>query len=682
LLEPPILTQSVVADTFAGGWNVSCPGAEDGAINLTIGGGTPGYTYLWTTLDGTIPAGQENQQDLNGVSAGTYSVTINDANGCEIDTTITLLEPPALAANIDPFVYAGGWNISCFGFSDGSADLTVTGGVEPYQYIWSNGAITQDISNLTAGTYDVTITDANGCQIESSVTLVEPDALQQSISATVYNGGVNISCFGGSDGEIDLTITGGTQPYSYNWSNGAVTQDISGVEAGTYSVTVTDVNGCVINSSITLTQPDEVVITFSVSDALCFGSQDGSATAIVVSGGVAPFTFVWDANAGNQTSETASNLFAGDYTVSVFDANNCLYQATVTVGQPTQVELTLTITDAFCDGTNVNANGTATVVPSGGTSPYTYLWSDANAQVTSRAVGLTAGTYEVTVTDRNNCQVVQVVEIGGPLPILLEVFVDNVSCFGEGDGVITLVASGGSGDPNNYVYSINGGQSYQSNNVFSGLPPRNYPQIIVQDLGSPNCFSNTESAVVSEPGIMTVRVVPRDTTIQLTETVILELIVDPATGYTTNDITYINWSPSDGLSCSECLDPVVISYESSVYEVLVGYGGNDGVMCFAEATARVELLMTLQFFIPNAFTPNGDGVNDILFVYGQGFKNIKFMIFNRWGEKLFESNNQSFGWDATYKGNLVNPGVYTYYFEGEYIDGKQVSQKGSVTVIR
>jgi gliding motility-associated-like protein len=220
--------------------------------------------------------------------------------------------------------------------------------------------------------------------------------------------------------------------------------------------------------------------------------------------------------------------------------------------------------------------------------------------------------------------------------------------------------------------------------LFSNLQAGIYPQIIVKDLGSPeNCLSNLAGATIFQPNPMFVAIVPNDTTLQLQETVELSLNVDSSQGYDINSITSILWFPTEGLNCSDCINPTVLTYNDfNTYEATIFYDGVNGAQCSTTASTLIKVENNLKFFIPNAFTPNGDGTNDFLLVYGESLKNINLQIYNRWGEKIFQSKNQYDGWDGTFKGNVVAPGVYTYFFEGEYLDGKKIAQKGSVSVLR
>ncbi len=208
---------------------------------MTVSGGTSPYTYAWSNSATT--------QDLANVGAGTYTVTVTDANACTktVSATVSNTGGPSLSKTQV--------NVLCNGNSTGSIDLTVTGGTSPYTYAWSNSATTQDISNLAAGTFTVTVTDANACTAVISTTITQPSAL--ALSSTQ----VNVLCNGNATGSIDLTVSGGTSPYTYAWSNSATTQDISNLTAGTYTVTVTDANACTKTLSATITQPSALTLS-------------------------------------------------------------------------------------------------------------------------------------------------------------------------------------------------------------------------------------------------------------------------------------------------------------------------------------------------------------------------------------------------------------------------------------
>jgi hypothetical protein len=296
LTEPVPVTTVLTPTVFAGGFNLSCNGANDGAIDLTSAGGCAPYTYSWSNGD--------TLEDPSGLSAGWQMVTVSDANGCSAIDSVLLLAPDTLVATITPFVFNGGWNISCNGLSDGFVNLEVIGGSGTYSYAWSNGNSNQDLQFVPAGTYLVTITDANGCTLLDSITLNEPEPIALAIVPSVYGGGYNISCYGASDGAVDLTVSGGTPGYAFAWSNFSFSEDLVNVQAGTYLVLVTDANACTMADTITLTEPQPWVTNAVATPTTCTGGASG-AIDLTVSGSVPPYSYLWSNGA---TTEDLSAL--------------------------------------------------------------------------------------------------------------------------------------------------------------------------------------------------------------------------------------------------------------------------------------------------------------------------------------------------------------------------------------
>jgi len=261
ITEPIVLAAAAIVDS-----NSTCNGESDGGATASATGGTTPYTYLWS--NGATTA------SISGVAAGTYKVYISDNNACLDSTSVIITEPAVLVASavVDS-------NVSCFGLSDGGATASATSGTTPYTYLWSNGATTASISGVVAGTYTITITDANGCSDNSSVTITEPAVL---VASAVVDS--NVSCFGLSDGGATASATGGTTPYTYLWSNGATTASISGVVAGTYTVTITDANGCTDNSSATITEPIALESTDIVRATDSYDWIDGNTYTESISG--------------------------------------------------------------------------------------------------------------------------------------------------------------------------------------------------------------------------------------------------------------------------------------------------------------------------------------------------------------------------------------------------------------
>ena len=399
---PPPVVATVTTNPAA---NVTTTSALLGG-NITVDGGATvtdrGVVYSTSSTTPTtgntkvqIGAGKGSfSQTISSLIAGTtYYVrayAINSA-GTAYGAALSFATAAALATT------GSQTNVSCFGGSNGIATVNVTGGVSPYSYAWSpSGGTGATATGLAAGIYTVTVNDASSATITRSFTITQP--------ATVVGGSTvvtNVSCFGGSNGAINLTPSGGTGPYTFNWGGGPTTEDRTGLTAGTYTVTITDANGCTGTVSATVTQPATVVGGSTVvTNVSCFGGSNG-AINLTPSGGTGPYTFNWG---GGPTTEDRTSLTAGTYTVTITDANGCTGTVSATVTQPATA-----ISLASGSQTNVTttggSNGTASVTPTGGTPGYTYDWAPGTppGDGTASVSGLSAGTYTVTVTDANGC---------------------------------------------------------------------------------------------------------------------------------------------------------------------------------------------------------------------------------------------------------------------------------------
>ena len=462
ITEPAVLAISSSSST-----DVSCNGGNDGTASVTVTGGTAPYTYSWS--NGATTA------SLTGLSAGTYTGTITDANGCTTSGSVTINEPATLVISS-----SSSTDVSCHGGNDGTASVTVTGGTAPYTYSWNNGATTASLTGLSAGTYTGTITDANGCTTSGSVTINEPTLLTSTSTST------DVTCNGDNDGSASMTASGGTAPYTYSWDNGATTSSISGLAPGTYVGTATDANGCTTVQTVTITEPTLLTSTSTSTDVTCHGDNDGSAS-MTASGGTAPYTYSWDNGA---TTSSISGLAPGTYVGTATDANGCTTVKVVIITEPTALTSTVVST---VDATGAGASdGSATVSASGGTAPYTYLWSD--GQTTATATGLSAGTYTVTITDANGCTTSETVTINEPAPLTSVVTSTDVSCHGGNDGTATITVSGGV-MPYTYLWS-NGGTTA----TITGLVAGTYT-VTATDA---NGYTTTgTAAVVNEPTLLT-----------------------------------------------------------------------------------------------------------------------------------------------------------------------------------
>jgi ELWxxDGT repeat protein len=420
----------IVLDNYS---HVTCNGANNGAINITSSYGKAPFTYTWTK-DGD--AGFiSHDEDPSGLAPGTYRLAVTDGNGSNIYITDTEADGPGTieVTITEPAVLEGtasGTIVDCNGNSTGTASVSATGGTAPYTYLWSNGATTASISNLVAGNYTATVTDANGCTAQANYTVTQPALL------TANGSGTNVSCYGESNGMATVNVTGGTSPYSYDWSNGATTQSVSGLSIGTYSVTVTDGNGCTSTASYQVTQPALLTATATGTSTSCANSATVNAT-----GGTLPYSYLWSNQA---TAQSISSLQAGTYSVTVTDAKGCVATASVTVTANEAFNPSASVTDVSCIGGN---NGTITITNTNSTGPYTFSRDGVNFTAIPQALpftynGFTAGTYTIYVRDVNGCTGFVTKTIKQPAAIDIS-FVNVQNTCGN-NGSITIAVSGGS----------------------------------------------------------------------------------------------------------------------------------------------------------------------------------------------------------------------------------------------
>ncbi len=434
--------------------------SNNGNAMASPSNGTAPFTYAWSNGG--------NTQIITGLTAGSYTVTLTDANGC------TAVDSGVVGqTGSDVSVTAMGTPISCFAGNDGAVGTSANGGATPYTFSWSNGATSSTLSNLTAGTYNVTVTDANGCTGTASATVVQPSQLNVNATST------DAACAGGNTGSASANVTGGTSGYSYSWSNGGNSQTISNLSAGSYTVTVTDANGCTETASTTVGQGGAVTLSPGSTDVSCFGGNDGTAS-VNAFGGTSPYAYTWS-NGGN--TQMITSLGAGTYTVTVTDTNGCTGTSSTTVSQPTQVNTNASSTASACAGAST---GTATASSTGGSSPYTYAWS--NGGNGASITGLGAGTYTVTATDANGCTDTASTTVTEGNGINVSTSSMASACAGASTGTATATASSGTA-PYTYAWS-NGGNTA----TITGLSAGTY-DVTVTDA---NGCSNTGSTSVTQ----------------------------------------------------------------------------------------------------------------------------------------------------------------------------------------
>ena len=416
-VKTPLIASCLVADS------IDCFG-EMGQVTAIVTGGTPPYSFLWSTT---------STDSVITVIPGTYSVTVTDDNNCTSSCSVTLSAGPTSALTLQCVDGA----VSCNGDTDGSVSVNPSGGTPPYSYLWDSNAgnsMNQTVSNLGAGMYSVTVTDANGCMENCTATISAPPPLTCSASENSP-----VVCNGETNGSATVTPSGGNGGYTYSWDNGEMGPTAIMLSGGMHSVTVTDANNCTTSCSVVIGEPALLTCTaMETSPVVCNGESNGSAT-VMPTGGNGGYTYLWD---NNETNATATMLSAGMHSVTVTDAKSCTTTCSVMIGEPPLLTCTAApVSPVACNG---ESNGSAIVTPAGGNPGYTYLWD--NNETSATATMLSAGMHSVTVTDAKNCTTTCSVTISEPAPLTCTATeVSPATCNGAGDGSATVTPMGGNG---------------------------------------------------------------------------------------------------------------------------------------------------------------------------------------------------------------------------------------------
>jgi hypothetical protein len=477
--------------------NLLCNGVSTGEISIVATDGTG--TLQYSIDNGTT---WSTSGTFSSLPAGNYNISVKDANACQVfwaSNPLVLTQPNAI--NISSVVKT---DVTSCSLSDGTITITATDGTGTLEYSIDNGASWQTsgiYTALTAGNYNVKVKDANGCIVtyaSNPVMIVTPaSVLIDNVTST------NLTCHNSANGTITITASAGTPPYTYSIdggttyaSNGGV---FTGLAAGTYNIAVKDVIGCITayaSNPVTLTQPDAISITFSSSNVSCNGGSNGSATAIVT-GGTGAYNYAWTPSGGG--AATASGLTAGNYTVTIMDANSCTASNSITISQPSAINISaVTPTAVSCFG---GANGQVTITATGGTGTLQYSINGGTSWQTGNTfTGLSAGNCTIEVKDANNCTLTYAsnpVAINEPASAVAisNVAVTNVACFGASTGSITITAAGGTGA---LQYSINNGTSWQTGNTFNGLAASTYT-ILVKDANNCQVAYASNPVTISQP---------------------------------------------------------------------------------------------------------------------------------------------------------------------------------------
>ncbi len=716
--------------------NVMCFGSSTGADSiLSVSGGTGAYTYSWSN-------GASGVTKVTGLPAGTYTVSVTDANHCLGFSTVTISQPTVLS----PSTSFG--NVNCFGGSTGTANVSVKGGTGAYTYSWSSGQSgVTGVTGLPAGIYTVSVTDANNCPASATVTINQPTA---ALALTPTS--TNIKCFGNASGSAGAGAAGGTPNYSYAWSNLSSNASINNLVAATYTVTVTDANACSATTTILLTQPAAITPSiFATTQASCGGSN-GSATASA-GGGTSPYQYSWPSSV-SQTDSTANGLSAGNYTVTVTDANSCTMTTSATITDKGAATLSVAGGQTICIGQTASLSATL----SGGTNPFTYSWSGGLTGSNPTANPIVTTTYSISVVDALGCSTsMQTVTVIVNPPLTLSASSSSTGICNGANATLTASGIGGNGGPYTYSWapggntgsqitvSPNGNVTYtvtvndncgtpvstavQSITV-NPLPTVSFSSDINQGCG-PSCvnftgspsaagssakwkFGDNDSSSASSPqhcynnaGAYTVSFTYVDVNgCSATSTVnnMININAKPKATFTYdpapvviegNAVNFNNtttgassyyWNfndPSSGSDNTSTLTSPTHTFKDSGKYCVILVAINNNCLDTTPMCLEVHEPCKLSDSIPNVFTPNADGINDLFTFKTSGLAQIKCTLFNRWGMEIYEYNAVHSGWDGrTFSDNIAPTGTYFYVLDATCNDGSKKEGHGYIQVLR
>jgi gliding motility-associated-like protein len=635
-----ITASNVVAAT-------SCNGATDGSVTLTGSAGTSPYQYQIGSN------GFVSTNVFNNLNAGNHSFTVRDNNGCIATTTAVIAPGPNL--NLTSSIV----NVTCNGLNNGNITLTATNGNGGYQFTLNNGTPQSSniFNNLIAGTYNLNVTSANGCNGSATATITQPALLTATTNVTP------VLCNGETNGTITVSAQGGTTPYSYSNNNGTSFQNsnIFNVAAGTYAIVVKDANNCLVNMNATVTQPNAIAATTTITNASCNGGADGSIT-INASGGTLPFTYALNGGAFQN-----SNIFvviAGNHTIIVKDANNCTYNINATVGLTSDLFVDVRTDTTICEGQSVK------LVTN--TNALIYNWSSItslnNPNIKEPIASPTTTTKYILTATLGACTAKDSITVTVNAAPIANAGADAEICFGL---TYTLQGSGG------VQYTWTPSTALNNTNIQNPISSSgNSIKYAVHVVDANNCHSlqDDEMQLTVTPPLKAFAGV--DSTIVTNQPYQLfgTLVPQP-----TNTTLSYNWMPSFGLNNPLIQNPIATLNITQTYvlEITTAAG------CKGLDTVKLEVLKGPDIYVPTIFTPNNDGNNDLFKVYTVGIEKIEFLrVFNRWGQLVFETKDAKKGWNATQRGKEVPSGAYIFHVRGITDKGNVIDKKGSVVIAR
>lgn len=651
ITEPPPLQTDFTAIT-----PVSCAGFQNGSVDIAFSGGTPPYQYLWS--------GGQQTEDLAGMGAGTYSVTVTDAHQCTLSTNVLIAEPLPIILTDTAVTH-----IACQGQQTGAIQTGFTGGTIPYQFLWSNGAQTGSLTGMSAGVYSVTLTDSRQCSYSTSFQVNEPPALSLATTAT------SDTCQQ-ADASASALAGGGTPPLLFVWANGQTTAALNGLSAGSYGITVTDANACTITGQATVQAANLYPVLSGQSGIITCSTPS---VQVGVTADQQNLYYTWAApGIPLPDAPFHSVSVPGNYSVTATNSFGCSSDIQMIVGSDT----TPPVAEAGPAQLQVGCNDFSTMLDASASSAgnqFQHRWQfiqQGLVVLDTQAIiipVIASGLYRHLVVNTNNgCAASDSVLVLRDPPVSAIVTTEPVKCFGDRNGIIRFENVTGGHPP--YYYAT-GNQPYSSQTTYTGLPPGNYALRIRDDFG---CFWNS-AVTLDSPVELSVTLTASDTAVELGQPVVLQANLTPP-GW---PLSEIHWQPEQyeytPLSLSQTVYPEVPT------EFVVRVVDENG--CEAEDRESVSVYSN-EFYIPNVIKPES-GDNGWFTVFGgNGVSRVRLLrVYDRWGSLVFERagfhpGQPEAGWDGTAKGVPVNPGVYVWYAEVEMRDGRILSRKGDVTVIR
>lgn len=638
---------------------VSCINSSDGSLVAIASGGTPPYSFNWSN-------GSQSPIAQN-LSCGNYVLTVTDANGCETLKAFELSCPDLMEVDMIASSNYGGFNVTCPESTDGVAIAIASMGTPPYTFEWSNGSTGASAANLPGGINTVTVTDSKGCQIIDFVELSVPTPMQVTPIIQSNYDGFGVSCIAASDGQVLLNVTEGTPPYAYTWDNGETNQLATSLSAGLNKVTITDANGCTVQSSVgldvyTISVSPEILSDYNGFPISCNGGNDGIIRMNVTAGVSSPpdVSYVWS---NGDDDATAENLSVGTYTLTVTSPYGCSAVAQQSLDEPTPISATAEATSDY-NGFNISIkglnNGSAEVSASGGISPYSILWE--NGETGLQNLNLTAGTQNIGVTDANGCQTEISVELTEPTflngyaGVISDYHGQDISCPDEEDGRAIALGSG-------------------------AVPPYTYK------------WSNnitTDSINDLEEGIYGVTITDAngatfETEVELFDPSPIELQISSTPSTNPPDGTARVIASGGTLPYSYSWDDPFLRSDAEINQLPPGWYRvtvTDANGCKEEEQIEVGQSFEIPCIPENMIiTPNGDGKNDQLNLSCIHTFNNEIEIYDRWGNQIFGAIDYEGDWEELQNNAKVPDGGYFYIIRVGLPTGKRTF-KGSLTIIR